>query len=349
MHAVAPVEAALALANRHRTKSDGSAAPGNSPQALRTPAALKTILGGARALMREHAHSKARIDYLAQLSAGADPSTTAFAPPQPTPAEEAEQILRAVLGRDPLRFVGLVTLIDSTLSGWQAELARLSAPVDVPTFEFLRPGQRTGTDVDNHRAIILSITGASQAQTAKLARLPALTDLAGRLATARATLGTAFVRRASQAVADAGGATLLTEALRESSRLQDATPSAEGVELLAGLQDELATLDGQLAKLGTGPPTGLAGQAMTAERAEIVARIAAIHDAAASKETAGHGSLVADALAFTPTAWAKILQSATAQPRAFPKGFAAAWAALAVDSLVEAGPADLVEPLEGSS
>jgi hypothetical protein len=176
-----------------------------------------------------------------------------------------------------------------------------------------------------------------------------LTDLAGRLATARATLGTAFVRRASQAVADAGGATLLTEALRESSRLQDATPSAEGVELLAGLQDELATLDGQLAKLGTGPPTGLAGQAMTAERAEIVARIAAIHDAAASKETAGHGSLVADALAFTPTAWAKILQSATAQPRAFPKGFAAAWAALAVDSLVEAGPADLVEPLEGSS
>ena len=342
----APQETAEALRRNHIGRPDGTGEAGLNG---RTATALDSLLATARKLWREAARRQSRIDYVAAVTAAADPATVVYAPPEPTESEEAEEVMRGILAKDPMRFPGLVSLWDATLAKWRTELATLQAPDPnlVNTWEWLQTtypaaGQIPAwQEVDKRKKAVTILESSLQAQAHKLARIPELTGTLATTEAARVTLETAFERRAAAAIAAAGGRSVVVEALKEAARLGDAAPSADGAALLAALQSDLAGVDAQLAKLGVSPTattaTGLAASALLSQRSDLVTRIDAVLGAAAQREAASYGDLVDAAVGFDPVAWGQILARVKACPVAFPAGFAAAWEALAIDSICEAG------------
>jgi hypothetical protein len=295
---------------------------------------LKTI----RQALRGHRQGAAELAHLKALAAGESPD---FRSPDPGPEVEAREILAATLAH-PRAMGALVGLVDRQLEAWRRELAKLSPPVAFPAFKDLPPS-------DNPVAIFRNL---KQAHAARAARLPELTALVDRVASARDRLASAYRERAAAAVASAGGKAVLTEALRESARLAgDKAGPGDGGS--APLRAELAEVDGQLARLGVDPtspklPVGLAAASLLERRSVLAAGIAEADGVAASTEAAGHGSLIDAATEFDPAAWLEVLSRARALPVAFPKGFEAAWSSIPLDSFIEAGAADLVEPFEAS-
>ncbi len=178
-------------------------------------------------------------------------------------------------------------------------------------------------------------------------------ELAGRIAapsSARSRLEAAYRRRAAAAVASHGGESALNLAIREAASLAQTGVVEARAEMVRELAAELAAIDARLARLGVSPdgpaPEGLAARKLVADRGELAGPIAALRAGAASKEAADAGSILAAASDFSLTAYAEVLTRARAVPEAFPSGFEASWASIPLDSVVEAGPVDIVSPFE---
>jgi hypothetical protein len=268
LNAAAPAEAVRAL------EYYGNSRP--HPSAVMAPIVgqarqLSDVVPKLREHLRSHREHQALIAYLKALAAGSD---VGFESPVHDPGEEAGEILRAILGDDSATFAALVRLVDASVAHWRGELAKLDVPAAIPLFDWLvcSGDPNHWVEVDKRKKVKEVLDWTIQSHASKLARIPELVERIERVGSARDRLEKAYLVRAGKAVDVAGGADQLAEALRESSRLVGSTASTDGAELMAGLLEDLAEVDGNLAKLGvdpaSAPPAGLAARSAAQAKAK---------------------------------------------------------------------------------